>query len=175
MDLASTLSAAEVRDFLGLEPYAEGGFFRETFRAAGVVDTPRGPRSLATGILFLLTQGSRSRFHRLRGDELWAHQAGAPVDLVMLSGGVRAAVTLATPDVPPGCGPRPGAGCEPQAIVPAGVWQAARVALRPGAPDWGLVACVVSPGFDYADFELAERDALLRDFMDDAEIIRELT
>jgi hypothetical protein len=37
------------------------------------------------------------------------------------------------------------------------------------------VACIVSPGFDYADFELAERGALLREFPQQADLIRRLT
>jgi predicted cupin superfamily sugar epimerase len=36
-------------------------------------------------------------------------------------------------------------------LVPAGVWQR----TRPGAED-ALVDCLVSPGFDFDDFELAD-------------------
>ena len=39
----------------------------------------------------------------------------------------------------------------PQALVPAGVWQAA----SPVGAEPVLVSCVVSPGFDFADFRLA--------------------
>jgi predicted cupin superfamily sugar epimerase len=38
----------------------------------------------------------------------------------------------------------------PQALVPAGAWQR----TRPGTTD-ALVSCLVSPGFDFDDFELA--------------------
>jgi predicted cupin superfamily sugar epimerase len=41
-------------------------------------------------------------------------------------------------------------GHELQVLVPAGVWQSA----TPAANEWSLVACVVVPGFDYADFEM---------------------
>ena len=40
----------------------------------------------------------------------------------------------------------------PQVLVPAGTWQKARLL----GPDPALVTCVVSPGFDFADFELAD-------------------
>jgi predicted cupin superfamily sugar epimerase len=180
MDVAPLLSPAEVIEHLALRPHPEGGYFRETFRAAREVETPRGPRSLATGIIFLLTEGSRSRFHRLRSEELWVHQAGAPVDLLMLRAASGAGerrlgvVALATPDALPGGSSEPAGRFEPQAVVPAGVWQAARVV--PGAtPGWGLVACMVFPGFDYADFELAERGVLLCDFPEHADLIAELT
>lgn len=42
------------------------------------------------------------------------------------------------------------AGQSTQALVPAGTWQR----TLPG-PDDALVSCLVSPGFDFADFELA--------------------
>jgi predicted cupin superfamily sugar epimerase len=41
------------------------------------------------------------------------------------------------------------AGERPQAVVPGGVWQR----TVPSEQD-ALVSCVVSPGFDFADFEL---------------------
>ena len=45
-----------------------------------------------------------------------------------------------------------------------GIWQGARLAGGPHLPAeraWALASCVVTPGFDYADFELADREALL--------------
>ena len=66
-------------------------------------------------------------------------------------------------------GPDPAAGQELQVLVPAGAWQSATPgAPAPGAPTpgapapgavgpaepWSLVACLVAPGFDFADFEL---------------------
>jgi hypothetical protein len=173
MDFALAHSAAEVIESLALQPHSEGGFFRETFRAARETQTPRGPRALATGILFLLPAGTSSRFHRLRSEELWVHQAGAPVELIMLAADAGGSSSKAVQLAIPGSGPWAPEGCRPQTVVPADVWQAARVApARPGT-DWGLVACIVVPGFDYADFELADPDALQRAFPAQAELIRE--
>jgi predicted cupin superfamily sugar epimerase len=65
-----------------------------------------------------------------------------------------------------------------QALVPAGSWQGARLAGGPHLPAryaWALVSCIVTPGFDFADFELADRDALLAEHPQDADLIRELT
>jgi predicted cupin superfamily sugar epimerase len=42
------------------------------------------------------------------------------------------------------------AGQEPEVVVPAGQWQR----TLPGERD-AIVRCLVSPGFDFADFELA--------------------
>jgi predicted cupin superfamily sugar epimerase len=180
MDPVQTLSAAAVAERLGLQPHPEGGFFRETFRAAGEMQTPGGPRALATGVLFLLTSESPSRFHRLAGEELWIHQAGAPMELIVLPATGAAeesfeVVVLGAPTAAPGGGPEAAAGCRPQALVPATAWQAARVLPADSGPDWSLVACIVTPGFDFEDFELAERDALTRDYPAQAALVRGLT
>jgi len=66
----------------------------------------------------------------------------------------------------------------PQAVAPAGSWQGARLAGGPHLPAdraWALVSCVVAPGFDFADFELGERDALLAAYPQHADLIRDLT
>jgi predicted cupin superfamily sugar epimerase len=156
---------------LGLEPHPEGGYFRETYRAAENVATPRGLRSLATAIFFLVTADGPSRFHRLASDELWLHDGGARLELLTLmpDGGAERVVLA-------GAG-RLSSGEEvtPQAIVPAGAWQAARVLPSEGGVDWTLVTCVVTPGFDYADFELADAAELVVAYPEQAEVIGALT
>ena len=71
-----------------------------------------------------------------------------------------------------------GEGLLPQALVPAGSWQGARLAGGPHLPDrraWALVSCVVTPGFDFADFEVGERAALFAEYPQHGEIIAQLT
>jgi hypothetical protein len=145
-------TAAQVIVRLGLEPHPEGGFFRETYRSPASVEAPQGRRATATAIAFLLTADRPSRFHRLLSDELWVYQGGAPLELWLLEpAGTARAVVL---------GAAEGRGdALPSARVPAGTWQAARV-VGPTALDWALVSCVVTPGFDYADFELGRRAVL---------------
>ena len=96
-------------------------------------------RPTATLIYFLLPAGESSAWHRVRSNELWmAHRGSVTVEL----GG-----SGATP-VP---GERLVVGAEtPQALVPADVWQRTLVAEADA-----LVSCLVSPGFDFDDFELA--------------------
>ncbi len=136
-----------------LEPHPEGGFYRETYRSGlrSMLPGWPGERSLATAILYLLPAGERSAWHRVRGDELWLWQGGAPMDLFI--GG----------EAPPRgdearqVGPDPAAGQELQVLVPAGAWQSAAPGRSAGpgtAEPWSLVACLVAPGFDFADFEL---------------------
>ncbi|HEV7653998.1 MAG TPA: cupin domain-containing protein [Mycobacteriales bacterium] len=144
------MSAADrLIEQLALEAHPEGGWFREVWRTP-VELTPAGypgPRSTATSITFLLRAGERSRWHRVRSDELWLWQGLGPVRLRL--GGTGAAPAAGTGLV---VGPDPGAGHLLQGLVPAGAWQAAEPLTDAGA----LVGCVVSPGFAYEDFELAE-------------------
>lgn len=124
---------------LDLAPHPEGGWYRETRRAAEA----EGARAGGTAILFLLREGERSHWHRVDADELWLWQAGSAVLLKTAPGD-------AGPVEVQRLGGRIGAGEALQAVVPAGVWQAAR-------PDggWALASCVVVPGFAFAGFELA--------------------
>jgi predicted cupin superfamily sugar epimerase len=147
-------TAAEIIAALGLAPHSEGGFFRETYRSTAQIETDRGRRCAATAILFLVTAATPSRFHRLRADELWLFQGGGLLELVRLSGRDRAAKQVLLGGEPPTL---------PQALVPAGDWQAAHLADgREGA--WALVSCLVTPGFEAADLEIGGRDDLLRDY-----------
>ncbi len=165
--------AQDIARTLSLEQHPEGGFYRETFRSDVLVATSAGPRAAATGILFLVTAASPSRFHRLRSDELWLYHSGTPLELVsLLPDGSSEHVVLAGADAL-----AVSDEASPQAIVPRGAWQAARVLAQDSASEsaWTLVSCVVTPGFDYADFELGDRDELATAYPLDAELVRELT
>jgi len=170
-------TVAELVAKLGLEPHPEGGFFRETYRAAEIVVTPRGERAASTAILFLVTAEALSRLHRIRSDELWVFQGGLPLELVTLApDGELETRVLGDP----AGGARQAGGREaiPQALAPAGRWQGARLAGGPHLPAsraWALVSCFVSPGFEYEDFELGRRDALLAAFPEHAEIVAAFT
>lgn len=131
---------------LGLEPHPEGGWYRETWRSGVTVNLPDGrERATATLIHFLLPAGESSAWHRVASDEMWlAHTGVVTVEL----GGAGAAPT-AEPTSSYAVGTDTAAGQVTQALVPAGVWQR----TVPTDVD-GLVSCLVSPGFDFADFEL---------------------
>jgi hypothetical protein len=170
-------TAAQLAATLGLAPHPEGGFFRETYRAAETVITPRGERAASTAILFLVTAAAISHLHRLSSDELWVFQSGLPLELVTLSPGGELEVRMLAD---PADGTRQADACTatPQALVPAGSWQGARLAGGPHLPAsraWALVSCVVSPGFEYEDFELGRRDVLLAAYPEHAEIVTAFT
>ena len=124
---------------LDMAPHPEGGWYRETWRHDQLIDTPRGQRHLATAVAFLLEPGQVSAWHRVASAELWLWQGGGPVRLT-LGGDGDAPVPAETVDLEIGG----------QHLVPAHVWQTA----MPAADRSTLVACIVSPGFDFADFSL---------------------
>jgi uncharacterized protein len=133
---------------LELRPHPEGGWFRETWRAATRFepDGYDGIRATATAIYFLLEPGQESRWHRVRSEELWIWQRGGPL---LLDLGGRGAEPNAQPQTIT-LGEDFATGQQLQALVPAGCWQSARTA----ANDAALATCVVSPGFEFDDFEL---------------------
>jgi uncharacterized protein len=135
------LSAADIIRLLDLRPHPEGGHYRETFR-----DTRRDAdgRSLSTAIYFLLAAGERSHWHRIDAAEIWHWHAGAALALNIVASGSVATVRLGSDFA---------AGERPQAMVPAGAWQAAESL---GA--WTLVGCTVAPGFEFSAFEVAPKD-----------------
>ncbi|MDB5447511.1 MAG: cupin [Phenylobacterium sp.] len=138
-----SLDAAAIIAALNLAPHPEGGWYRETWRAA---ETLPGGRAVATSILFLLEPGQRSHWHRVDAGELWLFQAGEPLELSMAEdSGPAWTVAL---------GPDPLAGQLPQQLVPPGAWQSAQASDA----GWTLVGCVVAPGFEFKGFELAAPD-----------------
>ena len=165
------MTAEQIRRLLGLMPLEhEGGHFAETYRATDVFPSGlpggSGPdaRALATAIYYLLSPGTFSALHRLRWDEMFHFYLGDPVEMLQLDpAGVGRVVVLGT-DLE--------AGQRPQVLVPKGVWQGAR--LLPGGA-FALLGATMSPGFDFQDFELGRRDALLSRYPTHAERILALT
>lgn len=148
--MSSTPLPAEIVqliDKLQLQPHPEGGFYRETWRSNLCLPQSilpaeyTGDRSAGTSILFLLPTEHFSRWHRVRSAELWFHQAGDPLELVIAEtlDGAKQTIQL-------------GRDYTFQAVVPSNYWQ--RATPVPGTAGYALVACVVVPGFDFADFEL---------------------
>lgn len=164
-------AAAYWVDKFHMQPHPEGGYFAETYRAAEQVPHAAlperfgGSRSFSTAIYFMLEANQFSALHRIQADELWHFYAGDPLEVFVIDPATGALEIIRL-------GPDPDAGEVFQAVVPAGTWFGSRPVA--GAA-YSLVGCTVSPGFDFADFELAERAALLADFPQHEERITQLT
>src|SRR5262245_33586587 len=143
----SSLTAEDLIRLLNLQPLPrEGGFYRETYRAAQRVPDADAERSAGTAIYYLLTADTCSALHRLPSDEGYHFYLGSPVSLLLLSPGGSRVVTL---------GPDLLAGQQLQCVVPAGVWQGSFVGqggVRAGGGDFALLGTTVSPGFEFRDY-----------------------
>jgi len=135
------MGPAEIIRTLGMQPHPEGGHYVETYRAPAA----SGERAAVTAIYFLLQAGEYSHWHRVDAAEIWLWHAGAPLALTVSENGHDAWGVHLGADL--------AAGLKPQAVVPPNAWQTA-VSLG----GWTLVSCTVSPGFEFAHFELAPPD-----------------
>ncbi|MBL0103213.1 MAG: cupin domain-containing protein [Bacteroidetes bacterium] len=155
---------------LQLKPHPEGGYYSETYRSAGEISAAdlgsdfSGKRSFSTAIYFLLTPKMFSAFHRIRSDEMWHFYKGAPIALHMIDAEGRYSEKTIGNDILN--------GEHPQFMVPAGVWFASHTK---GEENYSLAGCTVSPGFDFQDFELANRNELIKKYPMYKNIIKQLT
>ncbi|MGA2502236.1 MAG: cupin domain-containing protein [Tepidisphaeraceae bacterium] len=163
--MATTLTPAEIKALLKLEPHpVEGGFFRRTYTSAGSVELPRGARAQGTAIYYLLEPGTFSEMHVLASDEIFHFYLGDPMEMLQLHPDGRSAIFTLGPDL--------AAGQHVQLVVPAGVWQGTRLL---GDGKVALLGCSVTPGFDFADYRNASFAELVSRWPAEAERIRNLT
>jgi predicted cupin superfamily sugar epimerase len=165
ISLPMNAEAEQLISKLGLIPLPEeGGYFAQTWTSSSVGP---GGRALGSAILFLITDTGFSALHRLGLEELWHFHAGDPVALTQIDPKADSLRTqLLGPDVT--------GGHVPQVLVPAGIWQGARLAPG-GRRGWALLGCTLSPAWDQKEFELGQRETLLRDFPAHAGSILALT
>ncbi|MFN3851062.1 MAG: cupin domain-containing protein [Spirosomataceae bacterium] len=153
-----------------MQSHPEGGYFAETYRSKESISKDAlparfsGDRSYSTGIYFLLEGHHFSAFHQIQSDEMWHFYAGNPLNVYYIDfEGNLNTIKL---------GNNPENGEVFQAVVPAGVWFGSKPLLPDG---YSLVGCTVAPAFDFADFELADRTALIGEFPQHRAIIELLT
>ena len=159
------MTAEQIKALLELAPHPiEGGHFRQTWAAPGILDLPRGTRSQGTAIYYLLEQGQFSEMHVLESDEMFHFYLGDPVEMLQLFPDGRSALLTLGQDL--------AAGQQVQVLVPAGVWQGTRLI---GDGKMALLGCTVVPGFDYADYRNASYEELAARWPGQAERIRMLT
>lgn len=149
---------------LKLLPHPEGGYYKEMYRAEQKINLDNGKsRNVSTAIFYLLENEDKSRFHRIASDELWFFHQGNPLEILSIQNGKLIKTVL---------GNNFEDGEVLQAVIPAHTWFASRVKNSKG---YALVSCTVAPGFDFADFELADRDKLINEFPDLITYINALT
>lgn len=154
-----------------LLPHPEGGYYAETYRASETISKDSlpsrftGDRAFSTGIYFLLEAQNFSAFHKIKSDEMWHFYAGDALDIFVIHPEIGNLEIIKL-------GSNPEKGESFQAVVPAGTWFGSRPAA---GSNYCLAGCTVSPGFDFEDFEMAERGLLTKAFPAHEQIISELT
>jgi predicted cupin superfamily sugar epimerase len=153
------LTAQQLVELYNLQPHPEGGYFKETYRATESINAealPKrftGDRRIATGIYFLLEGEQFSAFHRIKSDEMWHFYAGHALNIYVIHLSGELEIIRLGSDVLD--------GQTFQAVVPANCWFASRPAIK---NTYSFVGCTVAPGFDFEDFEMADKISLSNEY-----------
>jgi len=160
----------EIIEKLEMKKHPEGGFYKETYRSVGVIPQNvlkgsfSGNRNYCTAIYFLLTSENFSAFHRIKQDEIWHFYKGNSLYIHEINKKGEYIRHELGMDL--------SKGELPQLVIPAGSWFASGVKSMKG---YSFVGCTVSPGFDFEDFEMAEREVLVREYPRYKDVIVEYT
>jgi uncharacterized protein len=152
-----------------LQPHPEGGWYKENYKSKEIISADKlperfgGARAFSTAIYFLLEQGNFSAFHRIKSDECWHFYAGGPLDIFVLKQDGNLDIISLGSDI--------ANGQLFQYVVPANCWFASRPAAK---SKFSFVGCTVAPGFDFADFEMADAASLVKVFPQHETIIKTL-
>lgn len=145
-----TQTAAYWIDQLNLRRHPEGGYYKEIFRSQQQVMRvgARKARQALTSIYYLLEGTDFSGFHRIASDELWYFHKGSPLLIhVINEKGIH--TTLELSDTLSG---------SLSIAVKAGLWFAVEVPANDG---FTLVSCAVAPGFEFGEFEMAQKHEMI--------------
>lgn len=154
---------------LNLKAHPEGGFFKETYRCEESVKKenlhPRftGDRAHSTSIYFLLTSENYSALHKIQSDEMWHHYEGGTLEIYSINDAGKLTVHQ--------LGKNFENNEQPQIVIKAGEWFGSKVKDK---DSYALVGCTVSPGFDFEDFVMGDKEELLKLFPQHKEVIENL-
>jgi predicted cupin superfamily sugar epimerase len=157
-------------DRLKLLQHPEGGYYREIYRSGEFIDIKGLPkrytnkRVFSTSIYFLLDGRQVSKFHRLKSDEVWHFYDGSSVKIYIIDKNNNLNEITLGKDL--------SAGDVFQLTITNNNWFGAELIEK---NSFALIGCSVSPGFDFEDFELADRDILLKNFPQFENVIKRLT
>lgn len=163
--------ALELMKEYNLQPHPEGGYFAPIFKSEDTVkstDTNRynnESRSAGTSILYLLNKQDYSAWHNLKSDEIWHFYKGSPLNVYVIDKNGNLTTYLLGD-------PLKIKGATFQVCIKAEDYFAAENIDKTA---YSLVGCTVSPGFEYRDFKLADKNALINAFPQHEAIINRFT
>ncbi|MBK8351507.1 MAG: cupin domain-containing protein [Saprospirales bacterium] len=146
-----------VQDFIEqyqLEKHPEGGFYKRTFLHSD---------NLFSSILFLLTKNNFSAFHKIKSDEQWNWYFGDAIIIheIDLEGKYHQTILSNKKE-----------HLNFQYVVKANHWFASECV---GDEGFAFCGCTVVPAFSFEEFELAERDKLIKEFPQHQALINKFT
>lgn len=163
------MKSDEIIRLLGLHPHPEGGYYKEIYRSAEIINKTslperyNGDRSISTSIYYMLAGEDFSSFHRLKSDEIWHFYTGSKIILHLLDEKTGYKKIL--------LGHSLASGEKHQCVIEKGIYFAAEVADK---SSFSLIGCTVAPGFDFEDFEFADEVTLINSFPSQSDLIRRL-
>lgn len=147
---------------LGLKPHIEGGYYKETYKSSINMSLKSGAvRQINTAIYYLLESKDFSCWHRLKSDEIWHFHCGSNLTIYQIDNNGDLTRHLLGD-------PLKSEEALPQQLIPANTWFAVKIN---DLDSFSLVGCTVSPGFEFEDFEIGNRDDLLLKFPQHKELI----
>lgn len=153
--MANNTEYQTIIEKLRLEPHPEGGYYRQIYG-----NDASGKKDVST-IYYMLTSNDISAFHRLHGVvEIWYYHAGQPLNLYVIDTEGNLTIHNLSPDG------------EMQVVIQPEEWFAAEIPSNNG---FCLVGCAVAPAFAFENFELADKNELLRQYPQYSELIERLT
>ena len=130
---------------LELEPHpSEGGYFKRTYESELNFKEENSERKLLTSIYYMLTNDSSIGYlHRNKSDIIHFYHLGSPIRYTIVTSDGKVQEKILGPNI--------AEGELLQLVVKGGDWKASQLC----SDEFGLISEAVSPGFDYADNEIA--------------------
>jgi predicted cupin superfamily sugar epimerase len=172
--MGGRLTAQQIIDLLKLQPNsAEGGYFASTYTSTLTIPQGNGgptgsqDRSLCSAIYYFLDRDTHSVLHKVTGDMIYHFYGGDPIEMLLLypeGFAKRDEVCVFSNDI--------AAGGQPVKVITGGTWLGSK--LTSGGL-WALMGVTMAPGFDPRDYAIGKREELLKEYPQQASLIRELT
>ncbi len=163
--------ANDIINYLKLQPHPEGGYYRRVYESAHWITSQdkdrynNALRKAGSSIYYLLKETEFSAWHRIKSDEIWHYYKGSPIKIYSINEqGILITYLLGDPSI--------NENAIFQAAIPADTWFAAELIDQ---TSFSLIGCTVSPGFEFNDWEIGNRNVLIKKFPQHESIIRKFT
>ncbi|HTI92302.1 MAG TPA: cupin domain-containing protein [Puia sp.] len=154
---------------------AEGGYYESTYTSSVTVDkkclqgfpSSSNQRPICSAIYYFIDADGFSAMHRVSSDMLYHFYSGDPVQMLLLyppGSANKTQVNYFTNDL--------SAGGQPMIVIPGGTWIGSRLVA---GGQYALMGVSMAPAFDPSDYEIGNRNQLIREYPEQAALIGELT